>query len=92
MFWGRGSSVGIANRLRAGRTGVPISIGEFLVSKHVQTGPRAHPSSTSTGTSFPGVGGVGVNQPERDFDHSSAFGAEVVIECNPQFMVYLMTL
>jgi hypothetical protein len=52
---GPGSSVGIANELRAGRSGDRIPVG-VRFSAPVQTGPGAHPVSCTMGTgSFPGV-------------------------------------
>ena len=44
--------VGIVTRLRAGRTGVRIPFGDdFLISKHVNTGSGAHPTTYSMVTS-----------------------------------------
>ena len=48
---GRGSSVGIATELRAGRFGDRISVGAKL-STPVHTGPGAHPASCAMGTGF----------------------------------------
>ena len=39
--------VRVAPKPRTGQTGVRISGGDFLISKHVQTGPGSHPASTS---------------------------------------------
>ena len=51
----RGSPVGIATELRAGRFGDRIPV-EARFSAPVQTGPGAHPASCTMGTrSFPGV-------------------------------------
>jgi hypothetical protein len=60
--------VGIASRLRAGRTGVLIPFGgSFLIYRHVQTssGDYAASPSMGTGSSF-----LGAQQPERDVDQS----------------------
>ena len=51
---GRDSSIGIANSLRAGRSGDGILVGARF-SAPVQTGPGAHPVSCTVGTgSYPG--------------------------------------
>jgi len=51
---GPGSSVGIANELRAGWSGIESQWGRDFPP--VQTGPGAHPASCKMGTgSFPGV-------------------------------------
>ena len=51
---GRGSSVGIATELRAGRSGIESRWERDFPP--VQTGPGAHPASCKMGTgSFPGV-------------------------------------
>ena len=51
---GPGSSVGIANELRAGRSGIESRWGRDFPP--VQTGSGAHPASCKMGTgSFPGV-------------------------------------
>ena len=48
------SSVGIATKLRAGRSGDRIPVGRDFPP--VRTGPVAHPTSCTLGTgSFPGV-------------------------------------
>jgi len=53
-FCGPGNSVGIANELRAGRSGIESRWGRDLPL--VETGPGAHPASCKMGTeSFPGV-------------------------------------
>ena len=50
----RGSSVGIATELRAGRSGIESRWGRDFPP--VQTGPGAHPASCKMGTgSFPGI-------------------------------------
>ena len=60
--------VGIANRLRAGRTGVGILVGgSFPIYRHVQTSSEAYTASTAIGT---GSSFLGVQQPERDVNHS----------------------
>jgi len=52
---GPGSSVGISDWLRTGRSGYRIPVGARFYA-HVQTGPGAHPASCTMGTgSFPGV-------------------------------------
>jgi hypothetical protein len=52
--YGPGSSVGIANELRAGRSGIESWWGRDFPP--FQTGPGAHPASCKMGTgSFPGV-------------------------------------
>ena len=52
---GPGSSVGIANELRAGRLGDRIPLGARF-SAPIHTGPGAHPPSCTMGNgSFPGV-------------------------------------
>ena len=54
LICGAGSSVGIANELRAGRTGIESRCGRDFPA--VQTGPGAHPATCKMGTgSFPGV-------------------------------------
>ena len=51
---GPGSSVGIASKLWAGRSGIESRLGQDFLP--VQTGPGAHPASCKMGTeSFPGV-------------------------------------
>jgi hypothetical protein len=51
---GPGSSVGIATKVRAGRSGDRIPVGARFSA--VQTGPGAHLASCTMGTgSFPGV-------------------------------------
>jgi len=56
--------VGIANRVRAGRTGVRILVGgSFLIYRHVQI----ISASTAIGT---GISFLGVQQPERDVNQS----------------------
>ena len=51
---GPGSSVGIANELRAGRSGIESRWGRHFPLVHI--GPVAHPASCKMGTeSFPGV-------------------------------------
>ena len=47
---GRGSSVGIATELRAGRSGIESRWGRDF--PRVQTGPVAHPASCKMGTRF----------------------------------------
>jgi hypothetical protein len=60
--------VGIANRIRAGRTGVLIPVGgSFLIYRHVQTssGVYTPPTAIGTGCSF-----LGAQQPQRDVNQS----------------------
>ena len=69
---GRGSSVGKATALLAGRSGDRIPVGERF-SASSQTGPGAHPASYTMGTgSFPGV-----KRPGRDDDHPPTSSTEV---------------
>ena len=58
MIYGPGISVGVANGLQAGRSGIESRWGRDFPP--VQTGPGAHPASCKIGTgSFPGVKAVG---------------------------------
>ena len=60
----RDSSVGIATRYGAGRSGDRIAVGARFPAP-VQTGPGTHPASFTMGTgSFPGV-----KRPGRGVDH-----------------------
>jgi len=45
----RRSSVTTVTTLRAGRSGLQIPVGEYLISNHSQNGPGAQPASTSMG-------------------------------------------
>jgi hypothetical protein len=70
-LWGRDSSVGIVTE-RAGRSGDRIPVGARFFA-HVQTGPGAHPASSTMGTgSFPVV-----KRPGRGADHPPPSNAEV---------------
>ena len=69
---GRDSSVGIATRYGAGRSGNRIPVGARF-SALVQTDPAAHPASYTMGTgSFPGA-----KRPGRGGDHPFPSSAEV---------------
>jgi len=60
--------VGIANRARAGRTGVGILVGRnFLIYRHVQTSSRAYKASTRIGH---GSSFLGVQQSECDVNQN----------------------
>jgi len=73
-YWSRGSVVGLATRLQAGRPGIRIPVGlrDFSLLQNVQAGPGAHLASYSVGTGVisPRKSGHGVN-------HSSLSSAEV---------------
>ena len=69
---GREGSVGIATKLRAGRSGDRIPVVAWFFAP-VQTGPGAHPASRTMGTgSFPGV-----KRPGRGVDHPPPSSTEV---------------
>jgi hypothetical protein len=84
LLVGRGSSVGIATRLRAGRSGDRIPVG-VRFSAPVQTGPGAHPASYTMGTGslFPGV-----KRPGCVVDHLPSSSARV----KERVELYLYTL
>jgi hypothetical protein len=68
----RRSAVGIATKLRAGRSGDRIPVGARF-SAPFQTGSDAHPATYTMGTgSFPGV-----TRPGRGVDHPSPSSAKV---------------
>ena len=69
---GLDSSVGIADSLRAGRSGDRIPVEERF-SPPVQTGPGAHPASHTMGTESFQV----VKRPGRGVDHPLPSRAEV---------------
>jgi hypothetical protein len=72
VFYGPGSSVGIATELQAGRSGDRIPV-EARFFAHIQTGPEAHPASCTLVTgSF-----AGVKRPGRGADHPPPSSAEV---------------
>jgi hypothetical protein len=64
----RDSSVGIATRLRTGRSGgwIPLKARDFCLLHNVHTGSEAHPVSCSVGTK---VLCRGVQRPGREVDH-----------------------
>jgi hypothetical protein len=71
-YVGRDSSVGIANELRAARSGDRIPVGEIFYAP-VQAGPVVHPACYTIRTgSFPKV-----KRPVRDVDHPPASSTEV---------------
>ena len=72
-FWcAPDSSVGIATRYGAGRSGDQILV-VARFSLHVQTGPRAHPASYTKGNgSF-----LGAKRPGRGADHPPTYTTEV---------------
>jgi hypothetical protein len=49
---GRGVDVGAGALQRDGRNGVRLSVGKFLIFKHVQTPSGAHPAPTAMATGF----------------------------------------
>ena len=61
-----------------------VAVWRFSVS--VQTGPGAHPASSTMVT---GSLSRGVNRPGRDFDHTPAFSAEVNEKSSPIHLVVL---
>jgi len=72
VLYGQGERIRFSDSLRAGRSGDRIPV-EARFSAPVQTGPGAHPASSTVGTgSFPGVKRSG-----RGVDHSPAPSAEV---------------
>jgi hypothetical protein len=70
-----GSVVGIAANLRAGRSGVPISVRvrNFSVILSIQTGSRAQPTLPLNGhrAYFPGL-----RRPQREFNYSILYRGE----------------
>jgi len=73
MYYGPGSSVGIATELRSGQSGIESRWGRDFPP--VQTGSGAHSASCKMGTgSFPG----GKVRPGRAADHSPPSSATVM--------------
>ena len=79
----RDSSVGIATRLRTGRSGgwIPLNARDFCLLHNVHTGSEAHPVSCSVGTK---VLCRGVQRPGRGVDHlpPSTAGVKNEWSCN----------
>jgi hypothetical protein len=79
VYKSRDSSVGIATRLRTGRSGfvglVPGGAGNSSFRHYVQTGPEAHPVSYPIGTG--GALSLGLKRPGLEADHSPPSSAKV---------------